>query len=159
MSRILEFQPTDEQTVVARVLVELHQAIDSNFPGANPSNRQFSKTILTNQSESTRADNSPPFNSGDRVSPKLSDESPAFSHARDTENLSITPKSRMRPKKADAPLQTAELQKMMGESRITLTITKLLLVFLALGIGTLLWLIFAGNETFSTILSWFNQLY
>ena len=59
MSRILEFQPADEQTVVARVLLELHQAIDSHFPDAKGTSRQFTKTILSSGAESTAVDNRP----------------------------------------------------------------------------------------------------
>lgn len=58
MSRILEFQPTDEQTIVARVLLDLHQAIDSSFPNASESSRQFTKTVLS-EIESTQADQRP----------------------------------------------------------------------------------------------------
>jgi hypothetical protein len=59
VSRILELPPTDEQTVVARVLLELHQAIDTNFPNVNASSRQFTKTVLANQGERTAVDNQP----------------------------------------------------------------------------------------------------
>lgn len=60
MSRILEFQHADEQTVVARVLLELHQAIDLHFPEAKGSSRQFSKTLLATQADgSTAVDNQP----------------------------------------------------------------------------------------------------
>ena len=60
MSRILEFQHADEQTVVARVLLELHQAIDLHFPQAKGTSRQFSKTLLATQADSSTAiDNQP----------------------------------------------------------------------------------------------------
>lgn len=60
MSRILEFQHADEQTVVARVLLELHQAIDIHFPQAKGSSRQFSKTLLAAQTDvGTATDNQP----------------------------------------------------------------------------------------------------
>jgi hypothetical protein len=53
MSRILEFQPSEEQVIVSRVLLELHRAIDSNFPEAKGSSRQFTKTVLSSDSENT----------------------------------------------------------------------------------------------------------
>ncbi len=56
MSRILELQPTDEQTIVARVLLELHQAIDAHFPNVNASARQFTKTVLSHQSDQPAAE-------------------------------------------------------------------------------------------------------
>ena len=110
MTRILEFQPTDEQTVVARVLVELHQAIDINFPGANPSARQFTKTVLTNHAgESTRIDNNVgSANSGEGAegSPQqqasgATSELPSLSS-----NLSLTPKTGHGLRKPEAPLIT-----------------------------------------------------
>jgi hypothetical protein len=59
LSRILELQTTDEQTIVARVLLELHQAIDVNFPNAGGTSRQFSKTVLSTHADSTAIDNQP----------------------------------------------------------------------------------------------------
>ena len=59
MSRILEFQPSDEQTIVARVLLELHQEIDIHFPDTKGSSRQFTKTVLSSNSESTAIDQQP----------------------------------------------------------------------------------------------------
>ena len=59
MSRILEFQPADEQTVVARVLLELHQAIDTHFPDVKGSSRQFTKTVLSSRGEATAVDQRP----------------------------------------------------------------------------------------------------
>ncbi|MCX6124837.1 MAG: hypothetical protein NTV34_08830 [Proteobacteria bacterium] len=59
MSRILEFHPSDEQTIVARVLLELHQEIDLHFPDTKGSSRQFTKTVLSSNSESTAIDQQP----------------------------------------------------------------------------------------------------
>jgi hypothetical protein len=60
MSRILEYQHADEQTVVARILLEVHQAIDEHFPNVEAGSRQFTKTLLTNNvSENTAIDQQP----------------------------------------------------------------------------------------------------
>jgi hypothetical protein len=64
MSRILEHQHADEQTVVSRVLVELHQAIDRNFPHTQSRNRQYAKTVFTGVGESTAIDQRPTADSG-----------------------------------------------------------------------------------------------
>ena len=59
MSRILEYHFADEQTVVSRILLELHQTLDASFPGSAATNRQFSKTVFSAQSEKTNVDSQP----------------------------------------------------------------------------------------------------
>ena len=52
-NRFLDFTPSQEEAVVSRVLVLVHQAIDENFPGVEKAGRQFTKTIFSNEGEST----------------------------------------------------------------------------------------------------------
>jgi hypothetical protein len=53
MNRILEFTPSQEEAVVARVLVLVHQAVDEHFPAVAQANRQFTKTVFSGEGEST----------------------------------------------------------------------------------------------------------
>lgn len=53
MSRILEFSPSSEEAVVSRVLVLVHQTVDDYFPSALQTNRQFTKTVFSDEGENT----------------------------------------------------------------------------------------------------------
>ena len=44
MSRLLDFNPSEEDIVVSRVLVSVHKAIDMNFPNAEPAPTRYAKT-------------------------------------------------------------------------------------------------------------------
>lgn len=144
MSRILEFQPTDEQTVVARVLVELHQAIDAHFPGANPSARQFTKTVLTNQGESTRVDNVP--TSAERRSAAQADIPEAQFAEQEISKLSMTPRGSQQMKMAETPLATADLKRLMGESPTSRVVTRLLIGAFVVGVAVFIALFFLGTD-------------
>lgn len=144
MSRILEFQPTDEQTVIARVLVELHQAIDVNFPGANPSARQFSKTVLTHQNDSTRVDNTPSV----KPEPKSGQgQKNDEMNRQDNAAVSMTPKSTHNSTKAIPTMHTAEMRALLGESPFSRGMKTALLTLLVLGIAVLVWLVFLRPES------------
>ena len=43
-SRLLDFNPTEEDIVISRVLVSVHKAIDKKFPHASPAPSRFAKT-------------------------------------------------------------------------------------------------------------------
>lgn len=47
MSRILDLTPSSEDSVVSRVLLLVHKAVDENFPKAEKPDRQFSKTVFS----------------------------------------------------------------------------------------------------------------
>lgn len=47
MSRILDLTPSSEEVVVSRVLLLVHGAVDVHFPKAEKPNRQFSKTVFS----------------------------------------------------------------------------------------------------------------
>ena len=144
MSRILEFQPTDEQTVIARVLVELHQAIDVNFPGANPSARQFSKTVLTHQNDSTRVDNTPSL----KPEPKSGQgQKNDEMNLQDNAAVSMTPKSTHKSTKAIPTMHTAEMRALLGESPFSRGMKAALLTLLVIGIAVLVWLVFLRPES------------
>lgn len=53
MSRILEFTPSQEEAIVSRVLVLVHQAMDDHLPHAGQANRQFTKTVFSQDAENT----------------------------------------------------------------------------------------------------------
>lgn len=53
MNRILEFSPSQEEAVVARILVLVHQAVDEHFPSAEQATRQFTKTVFSGEGERT----------------------------------------------------------------------------------------------------------
>ncbi len=55
MNRILDFSPSQEEAVVSRVLVLVHQAIDDAFPSAEKAGRQFTKTVFSEDGEKTAA--------------------------------------------------------------------------------------------------------
>jgi hypothetical protein len=143
MSRILEFQPTDEQTIVARVLVELHQAIDVSFPNAKPSARQFSRTVLTNQGESTRIDNMPQ-SSEERSATAGNDGSQTSSRSQD--KISMTPRTGVNNPEHDSPLHTGQLRSLLGESHAQRILQKALVLLLLIGILVFVWLAFVGPE-------------
>jgi len=52
-NRILEFTPSQEEAIVARILVLLHQAVDEHFPSAEKATRQFTKTVFSEEGERT----------------------------------------------------------------------------------------------------------
>lgn len=136
MGRIIEFQPSDEQTVVARVLLELHQAIDANFPDANQTNRQFARTVLTNQNESTRIDGIP--NAGSGRSNKQTKEPVAAQPPQSL--ISMTPKSGVR--KAHTMFGTDDIKTIMGQSKASLGVTQFLWGSLVAGALVFLYLYF-----------------
>jgi hypothetical protein len=140
MSRILEFQPSDEQSIVARVLLELHQAIDANFPEANQASRQFTKTVLTSQNETTRT-NTIEDRTQSRSTPPTADKTPK---SLPLPPLSMTPKSTLRT--PDAPLQTDDIRALMGESFSSRVLTKVLWGLLLCGVFTFAYLYFSANN-------------
>lgn len=130
MSRILEFQHADEQTVVARVLLELHQAIDLQFPEAKGSSRQFSKTVLATQTDGTAIDNQAVVSGGNA----------ATAIATPAKNYSKPPKSKnsgfgIEFSKSNTMLDNLTAT-MMHEASWSKWLTRIL--FLALFVGTVL---------------------
>ena len=53
MNRILEFSPSQEEAVVSRILVLVHQTVDECFPAAAKASRQFTKTVFSEEGERT----------------------------------------------------------------------------------------------------------
>ena len=53
MNRLLEYSPATEEAVVSRILVQIHKAVDEHFPSARQANRQFTKTVFSEDTEST----------------------------------------------------------------------------------------------------------
>lgn len=58
-NRILELNSSSEEAVAARVLVLVHKAIDENFPEAAKPGRQFTKTVFSEDAESTAISRAP----------------------------------------------------------------------------------------------------
>jgi hypothetical protein len=154
LSRILEFQPMDEQTVVSRVLIELHQAIDLHFPDANPGGRQFTKTVLTNQSDSTRVDNAPakPASVPRSQNPKLQVSPPKGAALQGSfadmahQELSLTPKTGIRNAFNQELLKTADVRQLIGESRGSQILRFALLILLLIGISICAWFVVIGTD-------------
>ena len=73
MKRILEFSPTDQDVIVSRSLVMVHQTIDSHFPGAKPASQRFAKTAFGEEPTLTKG------------APISSDRSPSFTPQPDCE--------------------------------------------------------------------------
>lgn len=144
MSRILEFQHADEQTVVARVLLELHQAIDLHFPEAKGSSRQFSKTLLATQADASTAIDNQPTIAGAKgggagvaiPAPPMSAKTPARNPKTNT-GFGI---EFSRPGSMVGGLSAT----MMQESRWSRWLTRVLLLSLFLGTVLLAWIYMFG---------------
>lgn len=46
MKHILDFTKSDEETAVSRILALVHQAVDREFPSAEPAPTRFAKTMF-----------------------------------------------------------------------------------------------------------------
>jgi hypothetical protein len=65
LNRIYELIPSPEESVVPRILLLVHQAVDENFPTAEQAGRQFSKTVFSDELvEQTAGDRSNPSEEG-----------------------------------------------------------------------------------------------
>ncbi len=53
MTKILEFTPSQEDAITARVLVMVHRAVDQHFPNTTQPSRQFTKTVFSDDQETT----------------------------------------------------------------------------------------------------------
>ncbi|MBC7661749.1 MAG: hypothetical protein H7249_18805 [Chitinophagaceae bacterium] len=53
MHRSLDFTPVDDEVIVSRILMQVHQAIDEAFPNAQPASARFAKTAFTGYDEPT----------------------------------------------------------------------------------------------------------
>ena len=53
MSKLTEFRPSDEASLVSRLLILVHKAIDESFPEAEPASRRFAKTVFSSGDEPT----------------------------------------------------------------------------------------------------------
>jgi|APSaa5957512535_1039671.scaffolds.fasta_scaffold167985_1 hypothetical protein len=54
MNRLIDFTLSDEESVVSRILVQVHKSVDRHFPSAEAATRQFTKTVFSeDDSEST----------------------------------------------------------------------------------------------------------
>ncbi len=48
MTRIVDYTPSDEQSLVSRILLTVHKAADDAFPAGHGVQRQYAKTIVAN---------------------------------------------------------------------------------------------------------------
>ena len=53
MHRVFDFSPADPDVIVSRILVQVHQAVDDNFPHARPASQRFAKTAFVGSDEPT----------------------------------------------------------------------------------------------------------
>ena len=148
MSRILEFQPEDEQMVVSRLLLELHKAIDQHFPNANPGGRQFTKTVLTNRSESTRIDNvvSPDSQSAGFVEQPAAVNTSESKPGRSSNHVSLMHKSTVRGHGDEHLLATDDMRKLIGESKGLRVLRAVLSITLLAGIAFGVWLLYFRDQ-------------
>lgn len=59
MHRSLDFTPVEDEVIVSRILMHLHQAIDDAFPNAEPASSRFAKTAFTGYDEPTLTQGAP----------------------------------------------------------------------------------------------------
>ncbi len=59
MHRSLDFTPVDDEVIVSRILMGLHQTIDDAFPNAQPASHRFAKTSFTGYDEPTLTQGAP----------------------------------------------------------------------------------------------------
>jgi hypothetical protein len=57
--RSLDFTPVDDEVIVSRILMALHQTIDEVFPHAQPASSRFAKTAFTGYDEPTLTQSMP----------------------------------------------------------------------------------------------------
>jgi hypothetical protein len=70
LNRIYELTPSPEESVIPRILLLVHQAVDENFPTAEKAGRQFSKTVFSDElTEQTAGDRSAPPDDGFNLPP------------------------------------------------------------------------------------------
>ncbi len=150
MSRILELQPTDEQTIVARVLLELHQAIDQHFPNANESSRQFSKTVLSHRSEATAIDQQPNLPSPPQGNVPNSSLAPPPPILPRNPVAALTPKPQTKQpvsglefSKAGSDLSAIRAT-VMEEASWSKWLTRILVISFLVGLIALAWIYFFG---------------
>jgi hypothetical protein len=91
MSKILEITASQEEAVVSRVLLLVHQVIDEKFPNLENSSRQFTKTVFSEEGESTAQHLVPTDVASDKEPPNIP---PPPEQSRKTDNYrpqQITP--------------------------------------------------------------------
>ena len=120
MNRIFEFIPSPEEAVVSRTLMLVHQAMDQHLPSASKANRQFTKTVLSDDGERTAAHFVAPeqastgaFGSYEETSPDgrvppANDADPGSPTHPNTNAPGPTPKLPVRPAPAAASPQAPE---------------------------------------------------
>lgn len=59
MHRSLDFTPVDDEVIVSRILMQLHQSIDESFPNAQPASSRFARTAFTGYDEPTLTQGAP----------------------------------------------------------------------------------------------------
>ncbi len=57
--RNLDFTPVEDEVIVSRILMHLHQAIDEAFPNAQPASSRFAKTAFSGYDEPTLTQGAP----------------------------------------------------------------------------------------------------
>lgn len=94
MNRTFEFTPSPEEALVSRILVLVHKAVDENFPAIAQANRQFTKTLFSDDTERTAIGSTP-------------DLAPAFAGEEDTASDNRShPDVKEHPPVPPAPLPT-----------------------------------------------------
>lgn len=60
MTRIIDYAPSDEQSLVSRILLAVHKAADEAFPAGTGMQRQYAKTLVAAGNGSEKTPEAPP---------------------------------------------------------------------------------------------------
>ena len=60
MTRIIDYAPSDEQSLVSRILLTVHKAADEAFPAGKGMQRQYAKTLVAGGNGADKPLEAPP---------------------------------------------------------------------------------------------------
>lgn len=60
MTRIIDYAPSDEQSLVSRILLAVHKAADEAFPAGKAMQRQYAKTLVAGGNGADKTPEAPP---------------------------------------------------------------------------------------------------
>ena len=104
MNRILEYSPAPEETIVSRILVMVHKAVDEHFPEAQKANRQFTKTVFSSEDYESTALNKAPASPEDPPGDQFADDTPTATFEANEETGEV-PAADDQPSESEEPRQ------------------------------------------------------
>jgi hypothetical protein len=60
VTRIIDYAPSDEQSLVSRILLTVHKAADEAFPVGKGMQRQYAKTVVAGGNAANKTPEAPP---------------------------------------------------------------------------------------------------